>query len=49
VLKVVDVGVITIQSEQYDDTVYLFIGTRHGPDKSTFMTLAFIHNCNINC
>jgi hypothetical protein len=44
-LKVVNVGAITIQREQYDDTVHLFIGTRRSPLKSTFTTLAFIHNC----
>jgi hypothetical protein len=30
---------ITIQREQYEGTVHLFIGTRHSPDKITSMPL----------
>jgi hypothetical protein len=44
----VDARAITIQREQYECTVHLFIGTRRSPDKNTFMTLIFVHNCNIN-
>jgi hypothetical protein len=44
----VDVRAITIQHEQYGGTVHIFIGTGRRPGKNTFMTLAFIHNCNIN-
>jgi hypothetical protein len=36
--------VITIQREQYDATVHLFIGTRRSPDKITFIFLIFIVN-----
>jgi hypothetical protein len=39
---------ITIQREQYGGTVHLFIGTGRNPGKNTFMTLTFVHNCNIN-
>jgi hypothetical protein len=39
---------ITIQCEQYGGIIHLFIGTGHSPGKSTFMTITFIHNCNIN-
>jgi hypothetical protein len=39
---------ITIQREQYGGTVHLFIGTGHSLGKSTFMSLTFIHNYNIN-
>jgi hypothetical protein len=39
---------ITIQREQYGGTVHLFIGTGRTPGKNTFMTLTFVHNCNIN-
>jgi hypothetical protein len=31
--------VITIQREQYDATVHLFIGTGRSPSEITFMTL----------
>jgi hypothetical protein len=31
--------VITIECEQYDVTVHLFIGTGRSPGKITFMTL----------
>jgi hypothetical protein len=44
----VDARVITIQREQYGDTVHLFIGTGHSPGKSTFMISTFIYKCNIN-
>jgi hypothetical protein len=37
-----------IQREQYEDTVHLFIGKRHSPSKSTFMTLISIHYSNTN-
>jgi hypothetical protein len=40
--------VITIQREQYDVTVHLFIGTGCSPDKSTFMSLVTIYNINMN-
>jgi hypothetical protein len=36
--------VITIQREQYDVTVHLFIGTGRSPDKITFMSLTFTAN-----
>jgi hypothetical protein len=36
-----DARVITVQREQYDVTVHLFIGTRRSPDKVTFMSLTF--------
>jgi hypothetical protein len=42
------VRVITIQREQYGVTVHLFIGTGHGTDKSTFMSLVTIYNLNMN-
>jgi hypothetical protein len=35
--------VITIECEQYDVTVHLFIGTGRSPGKITFMTLTFIY------
>jgi hypothetical protein len=44
----VDARAITIQCEQYGDTVHLFIGTRHSPGKNTFMTLTFVHNYSLN-
>ena len=44
----VDARVITIQREQYGDTVHLFIGTRRSSDKSTFMPLTFIYKHNAN-
>jgi hypothetical protein len=37
---------ITIQREQYDITVHLFIGTGHSSDKITFMSLTFTLNHN---
>jgi hypothetical protein len=41
-----DTRAITIQREQYWDTVHLFIGTGHNPSKNTFMTLTSAHNPN---
>jgi hypothetical protein len=38
--------VITIQREQYRDTVHLFIGTRHSPDKITSVSLITNYNHN---
>jgi hypothetical protein len=38
----------TIQREQYVATVHLFIGTRHSPGKSTFISLTSIYNHNMN-
>jgi hypothetical protein len=38
----------TIQREQYDATVHLFIGTRRSLGKSTFMSLTSIYNHNMN-
>jgi hypothetical protein len=35
---------ITIQREQYDVTVHLFIGAGRSPDKITFMSLTFTVN-----
>jgi hypothetical protein len=40
--------VITIQREQYGGTVHLFIGTRHSPDKITFMSLITNHDYDSN-
>jgi hypothetical protein len=36
----------TIQREQYDVIVHLFIGTGRSPGKSTFMSLMFTHDRN---
>jgi hypothetical protein len=47
-LEGVDVREITNQCEQYGDTVHLFIGTRCSPGKSTFMSLTFTYDHNIN-
>ena len=47
-LEGVDVRVITIQREQYGATIHLFIGTGRGPGKSTFMSLTFTYDRNIN-
>jgi hypothetical protein len=41
-----DTRKITIQREQYEGTVHLFIGMGCNPDKITFMSL--ITNCNNN-
>jgi hypothetical protein len=38
--------VITIQREQYDATVHLFIDTRRGLEKITFMSLTLIYFYN---
>ena len=40
--------VITIQHEQYDVTVHLFIGMGRSPDKITFMPLTSTLNHNAN-
>jgi hypothetical protein len=37
-----DARVITIQREQYDVTVHLFIGTGRSPDKITFTPMTFV-------
>jgi hypothetical protein len=47
-LECVDARDITNQREQYDATVHLFIGTGHSPSKSTFMSLTFTYDHNIN-
>jgi hypothetical protein len=47
-LEGVDVRVITIQREHYSATVHLFIGTGRSPGKSTFVSLTFIYDHNIN-
>jgi hypothetical protein len=36
----------TIQHEQYDATVHVFIGTERSPSKSTFMSLSSVYNHN---
>ena len=41
-----DAGVITIQREQYRGIVHLFIGTRHSPDKTTYVSLTTNHDTN---
>jgi hypothetical protein len=38
--------VITSQREQYGDTIHLFIGTGHNPDKITFVSLITNYNHN---
>jgi hypothetical protein len=43
-----DVSAITVQREQYDVTVYLFIGTGHSPNKITFVSLTTILNQETN-
>jgi hypothetical protein len=40
--------VITIQREQYRGIVHLFIGTRHSPDKTTYVSLTTNYNYNID-
>jgi hypothetical protein len=40
--------VITIQREQYDVTVHLFIGMGRSPDKITFISLVTAYNPNMN-
>jgi hypothetical protein len=47
-LEGVDARMITIQREQYGATVHLFIGTIRSPGKSTFMSLTFTYDHNIN-
>jgi hypothetical protein len=47
-LEGVDVREITNQHEQYDATVHLFIGTGGNQGKSTFMSLTFTNDRNIN-
>jgi hypothetical protein len=47
-LKVLNERAITIQCEQYGGTVHLFIGKGRSSGKHTFMTLTFVHKCNIN-
>jgi hypothetical protein len=44
----IDARVITIQRERYGATVHLFISTRRSPGKSTFMSLTFTYDHNIN-
>jgi hypothetical protein len=41
-----DVKAITIQHEQYDATVHLFIGTGRSPDKIASMPLTFTLSYN---
>jgi hypothetical protein len=43
-----DVRAIKNHHEQYSDTVHLFIGTGRSPGKSTFMSLTFTYDHNIN-
>jgi hypothetical protein len=40
--------VITIQREQYGAIFHLFIGTGRSPDKSTFVSLTFTYDHDIN-
>jgi hypothetical protein len=47
-LEGVDAREITNQREQYGATVHLFIGTGRSPGKSTFMSLIFTYDHNIN-
>ena len=47
-LEGVDAREITNQREQYGATVHLFIGTGRSPGKSTFMSLTFTYDRNIN-
>jgi hypothetical protein len=39
---------LTIQREQYDASVHLFIGMGHSPGKNTFMALTFTYDQNTN-
>jgi hypothetical protein len=39
---------ITGPREQYGNTIHLFIGTGHSPDKITFMSLVTNHNHDTN-
>jgi hypothetical protein len=43
-----DTGMITSQREQYGDTIHLFIGMRHSPDKITFVSLITNYDHNTN-
>jgi hypothetical protein len=43
-----DAGMISGPREQYVNTVHLFIGTGHSPDKITFMSLVTNHNHDTN-
>jgi hypothetical protein len=43
----VDARAITIQREQYGDSIHLFIGMGRSPSKNTFMTLTYSHNHDI--
>jgi hypothetical protein len=43
-----DLRAITNHCEQYGGTVHLFIGTGRSPGKSTFMSLTFTYDYNIN-
>ena len=47
-LEGVDAREITNQRKQYGATVHLFIGTGCSPVKSTFMSLIFTYDHNIN-
>jgi hypothetical protein len=47
-LEGADVRAIKNHHEQYSGTVHLFIGTGHSPGKSTFMSLTFTYDHNIN-
>jgi hypothetical protein len=42
-----DAREITIEREQYEGIVYLFIDTGRNPSKNTFMTLTYSHNRDI--
>jgi hypothetical protein len=42
-----DVRAVTIEREQYEGTVHLFISIGHSPSKNTFMTSAYTYNPNI--
>jgi hypothetical protein len=43
-----DVRAITNHREQYGGSIHLFIGTEHSPGKSTFISLTFTYDHNIN-
>jgi hypothetical protein len=47
-LEGVDARDITNQHEQYDATVHLFLGTGRSSGKSTFMSMTFTYDRNIN-
>jgi hypothetical protein len=44
-----DARAITVQREQYDVTIHLFIGTGRSPDRVTFMSLTFTANNKASC